>query len=111
MMAETKVHNSIAPYTASRLASGLPYVGDLLNIEGEWREEMSLDALRKAFPDNAPIGDDVDFRWLSRKLKLTGGNIKNISLRAAFLAIERHGVIGMRCLIDASESKLPRSSW
>src|SRR6187397_2288380 len=28
------------------------YVGDLLNIEGEWRQEMSLDALRKAFPDN-----------------------------------------------------------
>ena len=27
------------------------YVGDLLNIEGEWREEMSLDALRRAFPD------------------------------------------------------------
>src|SRR5512132_3367060 len=30
MMAETKVHNSIAPFTASRLASGLPYLGDLL---------------------------------------------------------------------------------
>ncbi len=30
MMAETKTHNSIAPYTASRLASGLPYLGDLL---------------------------------------------------------------------------------
>ena len=30
MMAETKTHNSIAPYTASRLASGLPFLGDLL---------------------------------------------------------------------------------
>jgi len=30
MMAETKTHNSVAPYTASRLASGLPYLGDLL---------------------------------------------------------------------------------
>src|SRR3954447_13923012 len=28
------------------------YVGDLLNIEGEWREEMTLDALRTAFPDH-----------------------------------------------------------
>ena len=27
------------------------YVGDLLNIEGEWREELTLDALRRAFPD------------------------------------------------------------
>ena len=30
MMAETLTHNSIAPYTASRLASGLPHLGDLL---------------------------------------------------------------------------------
>src|SRR6185369_15547065 len=30
MMAETKSHVSIAPFTASRLASGLPYLGDLL---------------------------------------------------------------------------------
>jgi MoaA/NifB/PqqE/SkfB family radical SAM enzyme len=26
------------------------YVGDLLNIEGEWRQELTLDALRRAFP-------------------------------------------------------------
>jgi MoaA/NifB/PqqE/SkfB family radical SAM enzyme len=26
------------------------YVGDLLNIEGEWREELPLDALARAFP-------------------------------------------------------------
>jgi len=30
MIAETKSHVSIAPYTASRLASGLPHLGDLL---------------------------------------------------------------------------------
>src|SRR5919198_388943 len=40
------------------------YVGDLLNIEGEWRQEMSLDALRKAFPDNAGL-----------QISLTGGEI------------------------------------
>ncbi len=40
------------------------YVGDLLNIEGEWREEMSLDALRKAFPDNPGL-----------QVSLTGGEI------------------------------------
>jgi 5-methylthioadenosine/S-adenosylhomocysteine deaminase len=31
MIAETKTHVSIAPFTASRLASGLPYLGDLLD--------------------------------------------------------------------------------
>lgn len=57
----------------------------------------------KAFPATAPLGNDVNFRWLSRKLKITGGNIKNISLRAAFLAIEREGVINMDCLIEAAK--------
>ena len=40
------------------------YVGDLLNIEGQWREEMTLDALRVAFPDNPGF-----------KVSLTGGEI------------------------------------
>jgi MoaA/NifB/PqqE/SkfB family radical SAM enzyme len=40
------------------------YVGDLLNIEGEWREELTLEALRKAFPDQPGF-----------KVSLTGGEI------------------------------------
>ncbi|MEO6235486.1 MAG: radical SAM protein, partial [Vicinamibacterales bacterium] len=40
------------------------YVGDLLNLEGEWRQELSLEALKKAFPDQK------DFQ-----INLTGGEI------------------------------------
>ncbi|MEX2661305.1 MAG: radical SAM protein [Vicinamibacterales bacterium] len=40
------------------------YVGDFLNLEGEWRTEMDLDALRKAFPQQ----DDF-------QVSLTGGEI------------------------------------
>src|SRR5215831_11244517 len=40
------------------------YVGDLLNIEGEWRQELPLDALAKAFP----ASDDF-------QISLTGGEI------------------------------------
>src|SRR4030095_5285488 len=29
------------------------YVGTLLNIEGEWREELTLEGLSRAFPDHA----------------------------------------------------------
>ncbi|HLM25165.1 MAG TPA: ATP-binding protein [Pyrinomonadaceae bacterium] len=56
----------------------------------------------RVFPESAPMGDDVNFRWLSRKLKITGGNIKNISLRAAFLALEKNSPIEMDCLIEAA---------
>lgn len=40
------------------------YVGTLLNIEGEWREEMPLDVLRRAFPDQEGL-----------QVSLTGGEI------------------------------------
>jgi len=40
------------------------YVGDLLNLEGEWREELSLEALAKAFPEQDGF-----------QVSLTGGEI------------------------------------
>jgi MoaA/NifB/PqqE/SkfB family radical SAM enzyme len=40
------------------------YVGDLLNIEGEWRQEMSLDTIRRAFPQRDGL-----------QVNLTGGEI------------------------------------
>jgi MoaA/NifB/PqqE/SkfB family radical SAM enzyme len=40
------------------------YVGDLLNIEGEWRQELTLEALRRAFPDQQGF-----------QISLTGGEI------------------------------------
>ncbi|MEO8070500.1 MAG: radical SAM protein [Acidobacteriota bacterium] len=40
------------------------YVGTLLNIEGEWREEMPLELLRRAFPEEAGL-----------QVSLTGGEI------------------------------------
>mgnify|MGYP000595296439 CR=1 FL=1 len=40
---------------------------------------------QRAFPKDAPLGEDVDFEFLAEKFKFTGGNIKNSILRAAFL--------------------------
>jgi MoaA/NifB/PqqE/SkfB family radical SAM enzyme len=40
------------------------YVGTLLNIEGEWREELPLDVLRRAFPEAEGL-----------QVSLTGGEI------------------------------------
>jgi MoaA/NifB/PqqE/SkfB family radical SAM enzyme len=40
------------------------YVGDLLNIEGEWRQEMPLDVIRRAFPERNGL-----------QVNLTGGEI------------------------------------
>lgn len=55
-----------------------------------------------AFPEEAPVGEDVDFGALARAVRLSGGNIKNIARSAAFLAAADGGVISMPHLVKAS---------
>jgi AAA+ superfamily predicted ATPase len=55
---------------------------------------------RGLLPEEAPRRDDVDFRFLASQFELTGGNIKNCVLSAAFLAAEDGGVIGMAHMIQ-----------
>jgi len=50
----------------------------------------------RAFPVVAPLADDVDFTFLAKRFKFTGGNIKNSVLRAAFLAARESHEISMR---------------
>ncbi len=64
---------------------------------------------RKAFPPSAPLGSDVNLRWLARRLKVSGGHIKNISLRAAFLAVQREGPIDMDCLVVAARREAEKT--
>jgi MoaA/NifB/PqqE/SkfB family radical SAM enzyme len=40
------------------------YVGDLLNVEGEWRQELPLETLKRAFPEHEGL-----------QVSLTGGEI------------------------------------
>jgi AAA+ superfamily predicted ATPase len=53
------------------------------------------------FPPQAPLADDIDFAFLARKFKITGGNIKNIAITAAFFAAEAGDSIHMEHLILA----------
>jgi SpoVK/Ycf46/Vps4 family AAA+-type ATPase len=72
--------------------------------EPEYRERI----WRKVFPGQAPLGDDVDFEFLARQFKLTGGNIKNIALNAAFLAAGNGGRVSMRQVILAARRELQK---
>ena len=63
---------------------------------------------KSMFPPDAPLGQDIDFDFLSRKLKITGGNIKNIALNAAFLAAANAGVIGMKHLIRSTRREFQK---
>lgn len=60
---------------------------------------------RGHFPKDAPCDKDIDFGFLAQKFKITGGNIKNIVLGAAFLAAEKSKPIGMSHLILATKAE------
>src|SRR3954453_16743380 len=54
---------------------------------------------RLVLPAAAPVDDEVDVSFLSERFRLSGGNICNASVAAAFLAAADGGAMGMRHLV------------
>ncbi len=66
---------------------------DETNRERMWRQFM---------PTEAPVDEAIDYAFLANQFRLSGGNIKNIVLSAAYLASANGGRIGMPHLIRAT---------
>jgi ATP-dependent 26S proteasome regulatory subunit len=61
----------------------------------------------RCLPPDAPVAADVNLRFLARRFELSGGNIRGITLRAAFLAAGAGaGGIEMRHLVAATRAEL-----
>lgn len=58
---------------------------------------------KQHLPASAPVAGDVDFGFLARRLNITGGNIKNVVINAAFLAAANSGVIHMEHFVRAAK--------
>ena len=54
------------------------------------------------WPGAITLDESVDFEWMSHRFKLSGGNIKNIALGAAFLAASDGGSVTMSHMIHAT---------
>lgn len=61
---------------------------------------------RQCLPSQAPLSDDIDFRFLSRRVEITGGNIRQITLCAAFAAAAECAPIGMRHILQATRAEV-----
>ena len=56
-------------------------------IHFSFPDEKARRAIWKGiFPQETPLGEDVDLDYLARQFSITGGSIKNIALVAAFMA-------------------------
>jgi len=55
------------------------------------------------WPKETPLHSNIDFTYLATHFKLTGGNIRNIALAAAFEAAASGGPVGMDHLLHATQ--------
>jgi SpoVK/Ycf46/Vps4 family AAA+-type ATPase len=77
-------------------------------VEFPFPEEADRAAIwRVHFPSEAPRDEGIDFGALAR-LRLAGGNIKNIVLSAAFLAAAEGASIGMPHLLAAARREVQK---
>ena len=63
---------------------------------------------RSMFPKEAPLSETVDFPFLAKQFKLSGGHIKNIVLAAAFMAAERSEEIRMEHIIRSLKREMDK---
>ncbi|MCH8988027.1 MAG: ATP-binding protein [Chloroflexi bacterium] len=75
----------------------LPNVGDRERI---WQQLL---------PDNVPQDSDIDLPYLARQFALTGGNIRNCVLTAAFSAASEQNPISMGHLVRAVARELEKT--
>lgn len=72
--------------------------------QAEEREQL----WRALIPAAAPLAGDVDFAFLGEQFALTGGNIRNCALFAAYSAAAAGQPIGMRHLVRAVAGELEK---
>ena len=58
---------------------------------------------RGIWPEDTPKDSTLDFGFLARRFEISGGNIRNIALSAAFFAADNGGVVNMGHLLRATQ--------
>jgi AAA+ superfamily predicted ATPase len=71
-------------------------------------EEYRVCIWRTLFPPSMPSAPDLDLALLARRFRLTGGNIRNIIVNAAFLAAAEDSSVTMEHLLHATRRELQK---
>ncbi|HEY6352713.1 MAG TPA: AAA family ATPase [Candidatus Angelobacter sp.] len=78
-------------------------------VEFPFPEERYRERIwRSLMPASAPLAEDVDFGFLGRQFELAGGNIRNVVLAAASLAVESGGAMRMEHFVLATARELQK---
>ena len=60
------------------------------------------------FPADVPLSENIDFQFLARQFTISGGDIQNVALDAAFLAAQDGQVVTMEHLVNAMARQLAK---
>jgi len=71
-------------------------------------EEERLDIWRRVWPRETPLDPALDLPFMARQFKLSGANIKNIAIAAAFLAAAQDAPVGMVHLMKSTRRELQK---
>jgi SpoVK/Ycf46/Vps4 family AAA+-type ATPase len=82
----------------------LRFIVDFPKPDVEAREQI----WRQCLPNESHDLDDADFRQLARRIELTGGQIRQITLRAAFIAAAADSLINLEHIAQATRAELAK---
>lgn len=82
----------------------LRFIVDFPRPDADAREKI----WRQCLPDESHELDDADYRLLARKVELTGGNIRQITLRAAFIAAAENMLINIQHIARAMRAEFTK---
>lgn len=66
-------------------------------------EQYRLNIWQKIFPAETPKSPAIDYKFLAKRLEISGGSIKNIVLNSAFLAADNSRKVDMAHIIRATK--------
>jgi len=69
---------------------------------------LRVEIWRRSLPVDAPLGDDIDIAFLARQFTFTGGDIRSVTLDAAFRAARLGTDIDMAVLLRAVSRQLAK---
>ena len=82
----------------------LRFIVDFPRPDADAREKI----WRQCLPDESHELDDADYRQLARKIDLTGGHIRQITLRAAFIAATSDMLINIQHIAQATRAEFAK---
>ncbi len=63
---------------------------------------------KQVWPHDTPRAESLDLEFMARRFRLTGGNIKNVALAAAFLAADEGAPVGMEHVVRATRREFQK---